>query len=367
MLPPMREGQRLPGVAAEARGHETQPPARYTEASLVRELEERGIGRPSTYASIIQTVQDRGYAWKKGSALVPTFTAFAVVNLLEQHFPELVDLEFTARMEDELDAVASGSVEAVPWLHEFYFGDPDSEVEGVAERGAQGTASAAAGRRSTRAAVSSIPLGEDADGRAIAVRVGRYGPYVAGRRRGRAREHPRRPRAGTSSTSSARSNCCSRPPAAPSGSRRSPRAGAPVYVKSGRYGPYVQLGEDDEDGGKPKRSGLWPGMTMETLTAEQALELLTYPRTLGVHPESNEPVTVAGRPERPVPARRLGHAQPARPRAPALDRPRGGAAAAQGAKAARPGRGRRRLSPCSASTPSPRATSRSATAASGRT
>src|SRR5205807_2997701 len=122
-LPPVAEGTALDVVDLEPKGHQTQPPARYTEASLVKALEELGVGRPSTYASIIGTIQDRGYVWKKGTALVPSFVAFAVVGLLEQHFAELVDYDFTARMEDELDNIATGQEEALPWLSRFYFGN----------------------------------------------------------------------------------------------------------------------------------------------------------------------------------------------------------------------------------------------------
>src|SRR5690606_30873323 len=130
VLPPLRTGQEVDPRTVEARGHETQPPARWTEASLIRELEERGIGRPSTYASIIQTIQDRGYVWKKSNALIPTFVAFAVTNLLKQHFPDLVDLGFTARMEERLDEIAEGEREHKPWLHTFYFGDPGAQDDG---------------------------------------------------------------------------------------------------------------------------------------------------------------------------------------------------------------------------------------------
>ena len=164
LLPPLAQGQRLEASSAEARGHETQPPARFTEASLVRELEERGIGRPSTYASIIQTILDRDYAWKRGSALVPTFIAFAVVQLLERHFPELVSPDFSARMEDCLDAIAVGDLDATPWLREFYFGggegavDEDTEGIGLHGRIAQGWEAIDA------RAVSSIPLGSDPQG-----------------------------------------------------------------------------------------------------------------------------------------------------------------------------------------------------------
>src|SRR5690606_23358220 len=165
VLPPLREGQELDPERVEPKGHETQPPARYTEASLIRELEERGIGRPSTYASIIQTIVDRGYVWKKVSALVPTFTAFAVTNLLERHFSDLVDLEFTARMEEHLDEIAEGDLDARPWLHHFYFGDP-SATDGhvVTHEGLKRTIGESWERIDARE-ISTIPLGTDDRGR----------------------------------------------------------------------------------------------------------------------------------------------------------------------------------------------------------
>ena len=178
LLPPLQSGQQLDPTSTEAKGHETQPPSRWTEASLIRELEERGIGRPSTYASIIQTIQDRGYAWKKGSALVPTFIAFAVTRLLEEHFPNLIDYEFTARMEACLDDIAEGERDGRPWLRSFYFGDDDApEDDPMAQEGLHGTISSGWEAIDARA-VSSVPLGQDDEGREVAVRVGRYGAYI---------------------------------------------------------------------------------------------------------------------------------------------------------------------------------------------
>ena len=297
-LPPLREGQRLRGEGAEARGHETQPPARYTEASLVRELEERGIGRPSTYASIIQTVQDRGYVRKQGSALAPTFTAFAVVNLLEQHFPELVDFDFTARMEDDLDAVAAGRLPAAPWLHRFYFGDPEDDGGGIAGEGLKERIGSGWEAIDARG-VSSIPLGEDGAGRAVAVRVGRYGPYV--------QAGDEEPRANVPEDLAPDELTLERAlellGQAARGDREvatDPASGRPIVVKTGRYGPYVEVASDGGgDEAAPRRASLWPGMTMEGLSADQAIELLSYPRTLGEHPESGDPVTVRDGPNGP--------------------------------------------------------------------
>ncbi len=164
------EGDRLDLTDCEPRGHETSPPPRYTEASLVKALEEAGVGRPSTYASIIGTVQDRGYVWKKGTALVPSFTAFAVVTLLERHFPELVDYAFTARMEDDLDGIAGGSEEMVPWLTRFYFGHNG-------DAGLKALVSEHLDEIDARD-VNSIFLGPDPEGVDVVARVGRYGPYL---------------------------------------------------------------------------------------------------------------------------------------------------------------------------------------------
>ena len=288
ILPPLTEGQILRGVSAEARGHETRPPARYTEASLVRELEELGIGRPSTYASIIQTVQDRGYVWKQGAALTPTLTAFAVVALLEQHFGDLVDYSFTARMEEDLDRIAGGEVEREPWLQRFYFGNPEREGSDLAAEGLKQRIDSSWEAIDARA-ISTIPLGEDADGRSIAARVGRYGPYLeVGEGEQRATIPDDQPpdeltveRASELLAEAAR------------GGRvvaTEYESGKPIYVKTGPNGPYVQVGENDDNKGKPKRASLWPEMNIETLTADQAFELLSYPRILGAHPESGEEI-----------------------------------------------------------------------------
>src|SRR5262249_24792766 len=166
LLPQLEEGQPVDLVALEAQGHETAPPPRFTEATLVQALEERGIGRPSTYAAIISTIIDRGYVFKRGTALVPTFTAFAVTQLLERHYGSLVDYEFTARMEDDLDRIAAGKEERVAWLTRFYNGDGGDPglhqlvTEHLDDIDAR--------------AVTSIEI----PGSDIAVRVGRYGPYL---------------------------------------------------------------------------------------------------------------------------------------------------------------------------------------------
>src|SRR5690606_20124642 len=168
-LPVLEEGQSLPTPTVDADGPTTQPPSRYTEATLVKALEALGIGRPSTYASIMQTIQDRGYVWKKGQALVPSTDAFAVVNLLERHFAHLVDYEFTARMEDDLDEIAGGRQRRVPWLRRFWFGNGEP---GLADMKARALEEVDA------EAINTIPIGVDENGEPIVVRNGKFGPYV---------------------------------------------------------------------------------------------------------------------------------------------------------------------------------------------
>ena len=274
-------------------GHTTQPPARFTEASLVRRLEELGVGRPSTYAAIMNTIVDRGYVWKKGSALVPSFTAFSVVTLLEQHFPNLVDYAFTARMEDDLDGIASGNRESIPWLSRFYFGPaegaPDDEsAHGVAKYGLRAAVSDRLGDIDARA-VNSIPIGTDEDGEAVVVRVGRYGPYV---QRGDDRASlPDDLPPDELTVDQALSFI-----AAPSGDRTlgdDPESGLPVVVRTGRFGPYVQVGEDaDSKGDKPRRASLLSSMQSETVTLEDALKVLSLPRVVGVDPADGAEVVV---------------------------------------------------------------------------
>ncbi len=276
-LPPLAEGDGIHTEAAEAKGHETSPPARFTEASLVKRLEELGVGRPSTYAATIGTIQDRGYVWKKGTALVPSFTAFAVVTLLEQHFADLVDYAFTARMEDDLDEIAGGRAESVPWLSRFYFGDDQSP--GLKEM-VSGHLDEIDARE-----VNSIPIGTDADGVDVLVRVGRYGPYV---QRGEEKASIPDDLAPDDLTVERALELV----AAPSGDRElgtDPESGLTVYAKAGRYGPYVQLGEVPDDpkakgAVKPRTASLFKTMTLEALTLDDALQLLTLPRVVGADP-----------------------------------------------------------------------------------
>ncbi len=303
-LPPMAEGDPVSVDDLEPGSHATQPPARYTEASLVKAMEELGVGRPSTYASVIATILDRGYVWKKGTALVPSFTAFAVVGLLERYFADLVDYGFTASMEDDLDAIASGDEESLPWLTRFYFGDPgvDRAAGGAADPTAVGTASGTPtdpverlglkrevstylGEIDARE-INSIPIGTGTDGEEIVARVGRYGPYL---QHGEDRVSIPDDLAPDELTVERAESLLE----APSSDRvlgEDPETGLPVQVRAGRFGPYVQLGELVDGGPKPRTSSLFASMSPETITIEQALELLRVPRVVGSDPESNQEI-----------------------------------------------------------------------------
>jgi DNA topoisomerase-1 len=315
LLPDLTIGQQLPEPAIDPVGHTTQPPARYTEASLVKRLEELGIGRPSTYASIMQTIQNRGYVWKKGQALVPSWSAFAVVQLLENHFAAEVDYSFTARMENDLDEIATGSRARVPFLEAFWFGSGNGLAERVGGAGdgaapgngngdgAPGDDGAITGLTSLieaamanadPAVVNAIPLGKDADGIEIFVRNGRYGPYI--RRDDETASVPEGLAPDELTIERALELL-----AAPKGDEpigTDPASGLPVYAKSGRFGPYVQLGDAETlpVGEKPKMESLFKDMSLTELTLEEALRLLSLPRTVGTDPATGaEIVALNGR------------------------------------------------------------------------
>jgi DNA topoisomerase-1 len=277
-LPALAAGDPLTCRELTPVAHETQPPPRYTEASLVQTLEREGIGRPSTYATIISTIQDRGYVVKQNNQLVPTFTAFAVNRLLEGHFPDLVDTGFTARMEQTLDDIAEGKVAWLPYLREFFQGDQG--LEALVNQKTQTI---------DPRDVHAMTL-DDIKAR---VRIGRYGPYLE-QQNGDA---PRRaslpadmPPADLSAKAALR--LLQQKEDGPNQIGVHPHTGEPIYLLSGRYGPYVQLG-DGENGDKPRRAALLKGMTPELVTLETALALLSLPRKLGAHPETGKPV-IAG-------------------------------------------------------------------------
>jgi DNA topoisomerase-1 len=288
VLPALAEGDSVTPLGFEPGSHSTQPKARYTEASLVKAMEELGVGRPSTYASVIATILDRGYVWKKGTALVPSFTAFAVVGLLERYFANLVDYGFTAAMEDDLDEIASGQQEALPWLTRFYFGTQGTNGTNGADPshlGLKATVVAHLGEIDARE-VNSIPIGADENGELIMVRVGRYGPYL---QRGEDRASIPDDIAPDEITIERAEELL----AAPSNDRvlgQDPDTDLAVSVRAGRFGPYVQLGEVVDGGDKPKTASLFSTMSPATLTLAEALDLLRIPRVVGVDPESGEQV-----------------------------------------------------------------------------
>jgi DNA topoisomerase I len=264
VLPQLTVGESVDLLSLEPDGHSTQPPARYTEPTLVRALEERGIGRPSTYAAILSTIVDRGYVFKKGTALVPTFVAFSVVNLLERHFEQLVDFDFTKRMEDDLDRIAAGEQERVEWLNRFYFGDDGDPglhhlvTDHLDEIDAR--------------AVNSIEI----PGSEAVVRVGRYGPYVE---HGEQRVSLPTDIAPDELTPEKVEELLAQPDNKPLGF--DPDTGTELVVRSGRYGPYVTevLPEGSED--KPRTASLFSSMSPEAVTLDDALRLLSLPRVVG--------------------------------------------------------------------------------------
>ncbi len=297
ILPATRVGERVQAGAAasdagltyrglDAKRHETLPPARYTEASLIKELEAAGIGRPSTYASIIATIQNRGYVFRQGKALVPSFTAFAVTELLRDHFTDYVDVGFTAEMEEVLDAISNGERDWLDFVRSFYRGDTRHVgLEALIEQ------------KQTEIDYPAIEIGADpASGQSIRVRIGRYGPFL------------QRGEGGDGNTASLPDDL---PPgdlsvetavqlleAKAQGPRDlgvDDRTGQHVYVIVGRFGAFVQLGETPEKGSKekPRRASLMPGMSEKTVTLEQAQQLLSLPRELGAHPETGQPI-IAG-------------------------------------------------------------------------
>jgi len=276
-LPRVSVGDGLGVDRLEAQGHTTSPPARYTEASLVKQLEELGIGRPSTYASIISTVQDRGYVWKKGSALVPTWLAFAVIGLLERHFARLVDYGFTASMEDDLDHIADGGENSVAWLTRFYFGSADGKEGGLAQQGGLKKLVSTNLDDIDARDINSIPIGRAPDGTEVVVRVGKYGPYVTV---GELKASLPDDLAPDELTPELALELAS----APSGDRvlgTHPESGLDVVARTGRYGPYVSVVLPEGAKDKPPTASLFASMSVEAITLEEALRLLTLPRVLG--------------------------------------------------------------------------------------
>ncbi|WP_369248121.1 type I DNA topoisomerase [Streptomyces sp. R41] len=302
-LPQVSQGDPLSADEITVDGHATKPPARYTEASLVKELEEREIGRPSTYASIIGTILDRGYVFKKGTALVPSFLSFAVVNLLEKHFGRLVDYDFTAKMEDDLDRIARGEAQAVPWLRRFYFGE--GEATGAAEAG-NGDGDHLGGLKELvtdlgaidAREVSSFPVGDD-----IVLRVGRYGPYIE-RGEKDSENHQRADVPEDLAPDELTVELSEELLAKPSGDFElgaDPETGRQIIARDGRYGPYVTevLPEGTPKTGKnavkPRTASLFKSMSLDTVTLDDALKLMSLPRVVGKDAEGVEITAQNGR------------------------------------------------------------------------
>lgn len=280
LLPKLSLGDGVTLESFEASERHTQPPQRFTEGSLIRELERLGIGRPSTWATIVDLVQSRAYASRRGTALVPTFTAMAVVDLLEKHFTRLTDYEFTAELEDQLDAIARGELGRLEYLKIFYFGNGFKGLRTLIDDG-----EAEIDPRK----VCTLPVGKREDGTSVEVRIGRYGPFLSD---GTARCSVPEELSPDELDLSKATELLELAGKGPAALGVDPQSNLPVYLKQGRYGPFVQLGEGEGENGS-KRASLLRGMAPESVDIETALKLLALPRELGNHPENGHAVVAA--------------------------------------------------------------------------
>ncbi len=289
VLPDLKEGQHATAKELEPSGHTTQPPARISEAGLIKELESRGIGRPSTYAAIIETIVRREYVWKRGTALIPTFTAFAVVDLLASYLGWLVDYQFTAKMEDDLDEISNGRAKRLDYLTQFFLGNMGTKggSPGLRER-VSGVEEHIDPRK-----ICSIPLGANENGELVEVRVGRYGPFLSC---GEKRTSVPDEMPPDEMTLAKAIELLAKGGDGPKVLGADPETGLQVFLKVGRFGPYFQLGEAPEikkgkklkPADKPKMASLLAGMEPETVTLEDALATLALPRTVGTAKPKDE-------------------------------------------------------------------------------
>jgi DNA topoisomerase-1 len=280
ILPPLKENETVTCKELEKTEKTTQAPARYTEGSLIKELERLGIGRPSTWASIVELVLSRDYAFKKGTALVPSFTAMAVVSLLDRYFTHLLDYKFTARLEDDLDAISRGESDNLGYLKEFYFGNGHPGLSDLVKSG---------GEKIDPREVCGLPLGKTSENEELEVRIGRYGPFISNGTDRASLPDLICPDELTIEKAVEILNTAKQGPASLG---NDPETGLPIYLKTGRFGPYLQLGENSDDP-RPKMASLLPNILPTEVTLEIAVKLLSLPRTLGNHPETKEEVVAA--------------------------------------------------------------------------
>jgi DNA topoisomerase-1 len=279
ILPKMVEGESLKTEKLDAIGHDTQPPARFTEGSLIKELERLGIGRPSTWATIVDVVLSRSYAFKKGTALIPTFLAQALTGLMEKNFTNLMDYEFTAKLEDDLDAIARGEAENISYLRKFYFGNGHPGLQAMVENGE---------KTIDPREVNGLPLGQSEDGRTVEIRIGRFGPFITdGENRASVPDSIAPDELNLSVAIKVLEDA-----------KKGPQSlgeidGKPAYLKKGRFGPYLQLGDMVEGEEKPKMSSLLPNQKPDEVTFEIAKKLLELPKSLGNHPELGEEIILS--------------------------------------------------------------------------